>query len=434
MIKNLRVLWRKEKEMDISNKEIELLKFVTAGSVDDGKSTLIGRLLYETKTIFEDQLESIKRLSKQKGSEYLDLSLIVDGLKAEREQGITIDVAHRYFSTPKRKFIIADTPGHIQYTKNMITGASNSELIIILIDAEKGITEQTKRHSFIASLLRIPHIIVCINKMDLVNYSEEKFNKIKEEYEKFSLNLKVKDIQFIPLSALKGENITNKTKEMTWWKGQNLIEILENIKIEKDINFTDARFPIQYVIRPRQKEFYNYRGYAGQIASGVFKKGDKIIALPSEIESEIESIEMGEKEIDNAHYPLSIRMKIKGDIDLGRGDMIVKKDCMPNIGNEFNIIICWLNKEKMSKEKKYIIKHTSREVKGIIKKIDYKIDINTMGEKEGEEIMINDIAKIKIKTSEPIFYDVYEKNKLTGSLILIDEYTNETMAAGMIIS
>jgi len=411
----------------------ELLRIATAGSVDDGKSTMIGRLLFDTKQILNDQIESIKKASERKGLDKIDLSLIVDGLKAEREQGITIDVAHRYFSTSKRKFVIYDSPGHFQYTRNAVTGMSNADLAIILIDARNGITEQTKRHSFIASLLQIPHIVVCINKMDLVNYDEKVFNNIKEEYEDFASKLDIKDLHFIPICALEGDNISIKSNKMSWYEGQTLIYLLENIYMESDNNLRDCRFPVQYVIRPNNSEFHDHRSYAGRISSGIFKPGDKIITLPSGFTSKIKSIDFSDKKISEAFPPMSVTIQLEDDLDIQRGDMITRADNPPIISQDLDVMICWLNPRKLSPDRKYIIKHTTKEAKCVIKEIVYKININTLHRiLDDKEINMNDLARIKIRTTSPLFYDPYSKNKTTGSLILIDESTNETVAVGMI--
>ena len=412
----------------------DLLRFVTLGSVDDGKSTMIGRLLYDCRLIMDDQLEAVKKVSKQRGYEDVDLSLLVDGLKAEREQGITIDVAYRYFETLKRKFIIIDSPGHIEYTRNMVTGASNANLALILVDARNGILEQTKRHSFIASLLKIPHIIVCINKMDLVNYKQEVFEKIKEDYSVFSSKLDVDDVQFIPISALNGDNLINKSENMTWYLGPTLFYLLENVYVLADRNMRDCRFPIQYAIRPRENNhLHDYRGYAGRIAGGIFKPGDKVVILPSGLKSKVKSIEMNGEKLQEAFPPMSVVMQLEDDVDISRGDMTVREHNRPIVSQDIDLMICWLSKDKLSLDKNYIVKHTTKEVKCAIKNILYKIDINTLHRIENDKkIGMNDIARIKIKTSAPLFFDSYNRNKITGSLIFIDEHTNNTVAAGMI--
>ena len=357
---------------------MDLLRFTTAGSVDDGKSTLIGRLLYDSKSIFEDQMEAIENASSKKGEEKVNLALLTDGLRAEREQGITIDVAYRYFATPKRKFIVADTPGHIQYTRNMVTGASTANLAIILVDARNGIVEQTKRHSFIASLLGIPHIIYCINKMDLVDYNEKAFSKIKEELTGYSSKLVTKDIRFIPISALNGDNIVNRSHKMEWYEGSTLLHTLENIHIASDYNLIDCRFPVQNVIRPQIKEFHDFRGYAGRISGGVFKKGDEVVVLPSGFHSKIKSIITFNKEIEEAHAPMSVTLTLSDDLDISRGDMIVRENNQPRILKEIELMVCWLGENPLTEKGKYAVKHTSNEVRGIVKEVLYKIDINTL--------------------------------------------------------
>ena len=414
--------------------DMDLLRFTTAGSVDDGKSTLIGRLLYDSKSIFEDQMEAIEEASNRKGKEYVDLSLLTDGLRAEREQGITIDVAYRYFATPKRKFIIADTPGHIQYTRNMVTGASTANLAIILIDARNGVIEQTKRHSFIASLLQIKHIVVCINKMDLANFSQESFERIKKEYQSLANNINVPDIRFIPISALLGDNVVDKSENMPWYTGATLMETLETVNIDTDLNYTDARFPVQYVIRPHSEEHHDFRGYAGRIEGGVFKPGDEVLVLPSGLKTKVKAIDTFDGKLSEAFPPMSVTLTLENNIDISRGDMIVKADNQPVISQEVELMVCWLHDKKLQVGGKYIVKHTTKEVKCIIKEISNKVNINTLEDiLENKEVGLNDIARIKIKTTSPLFYDSYTKNRSTGSLIMIDEFTNETVGAGMII-
>ncbi len=418
----------------IEYKANELLRFTTAGSVDDGKSTLIGRLLYDSKAIFEDQLESVKKTSESRGFDYLDLSLFTDGLRAEREQSITIDVAYRYFATPKRKFIIADTPGHIQYTRNMVTGASTANLAIILVDARHGVVEQTCRHSLIASLLKINHIVICVNKMDLVDYSQEVYDKIVSDYKIFASKLEAKDIHFIPISALKGDNVVDRSENMDWYEGSTLLYLLENVHIGSDNNHIDCRFPVQYVIRPQSDDHHDYRGYAGRISSGVFKPGDEVCVLPSGFASKIKSIDTFDGKIEEAFAPMSVTITLEDNIDVSRGDMIVRVNNQPKIGQDIEVIICWLNNKPLNMNAKYLLMHTTKDVKAIIKEINYKIDINTLHRMEDDkEINMNDIARIRLRTTLPLFYDSYSKNRNTGSLILIDEGTKETVAAGMII-
>lgn len=412
----------------------QLLRFTTAGSVDDGKSTLIGRLLYDSKSIFEDQLASIQATSLKKGHDGVDLALFTDGLRDEREQGITIDVAYRYFTTPKRKFIIADTPGHIQYTRNMVTGASTANAAIILIDARNGVIEQTKRHAFIASLLQIPHIIVCVNKMDLVDFSEEAYNSVLEQFEQFSSKLLIQDIRFIPISALKGDNVVNRSKNMDWYEGASLLNTLETVHISSDTNKVDARFPVQMVIRPQYGEFIDYRGFAGRLSSGILRKGDDIVALPSGFTSKIKSIDTYEGELLEAFAPMSVSITLEDDIAISRGDMIVKTNNQPELLQEFDAMICWLQNGNARLRAKYTIRHTSNEQKAIIAEVSYKIDINTYERNnDDKEIRMNDICKISIKTTKPLMVDPYRTNRATGSFILIDDSTNETVAAGMIM-
>ncbi|MFT5844430.1 MAG: sulfate adenylyltransferase subunit 1 [Saprospiraceae bacterium] len=413
---------------------MDLLRFSTAGSVDDGKSTLIGRLLYDSKTIFEDQLESIQGASDKKGLDHVDLSLLTDGLRDEREQGITIDVAYRYFATPKRKFIIADTPGHIQYTRNMVTGASTSNLALILIDARKGILEQTKRHSFIASLLQIKHIIVCVNKMDLVDYAEETFEEIKAAYIDFASKLDVEDIRFIPISALKGDNVVDKGDKMDWYSGGSLLNTLEEIYISSDRNLIDCRFPVQNVIRPQSDEYHDFRGYAGRVESGVFKVGDEVMSLPSGFTSKIKTINCGKTDVAEAFPPMSVCITLEDDIDTSRGDMIVRVKNQPKATQDLDVMLCWLGDNNLVVGKKYIIRHTSNEARTIIKEIQYKVDINTLHRlKEDKNIAMNDVSRVTLRTTKPLLVDSYKNNKSTGSFIIVDEGDFNTVAAGMII-
>jgi len=418
----------------MNQEKAELLRFTTAGSVDDGKSTLIGRLLFDAKAIFEDQLEAIRLTSERRGGDEVDLSLLTDGLKAEREQGITIDVAYRYFSTPKRKFIIADTPGHIQYTRNMVTGASTANVALVLVDARHGVIEQTRRHAFLASLLQIPHLVVCINKMDLVDYKEDVYNNIKAEFEKFSFKLDVKDVHFIPISALKGDNIVDRSQNMPWFEGSTLLYYLENVHIGSDHNFIDARFPIQHVIRPNTDEFHDYRGYAGRVAGGIWKKGDQVTLLPSGFQSKIAKIDSMDGELEEAYPPLSVTLLLEDDLDLSRGEMIVRENNQPNVEQDIELMICWFSEKPMQLNGKYTLFHTTREARCVIKEIRYKLNINTLHrDQEDLKIGMNDIGRISIRTTKPLFYDSYRKNRITGSVILIDEGTNATVAAGMII-
>ncbi|MGY0391266.1 sulfate adenylyltransferase subunit 1 [Bizionia sp. KMM 8389] len=412
----------------------QLLRFTTAGSVDDGKSTLIGRLLYDSKSIFEDQLESITNTSKKKGHEGVDLALFTDGLRDEREQGITIDVAYRYFTTPKRKFIIADTPGHIQYTRNMVTGASTANVATILIDARHGVIEQTKRHAFIASLLQIPHIIVCVNKMDLVDFSEAVFNKIVAEFEEIASKLLVKDVRFIPMSALLGDNVVNKSENMPWFQGAPMLHTLETMHISSDINKVDARFPVQTVLRPQREGFIDYRGYAGRVASGIFRKGDEITVMPSGFTSKIKSINLHDQDVEEAYAPMSVSITLEDDIDISRGDMIVRSNNKPESSQDIEVMLCWLNNTPAKPRAKYTIKHTSNEQTAMIKEVVYKYDINTLDRiTDDAELKMNDISKVKIRTTKPLMIDSYRENRTTGSIILVDDATNETVAAGMIV-
>lgn len=425
----------KNQLMGTIDQDTELLRFSTAGSVDDGKSTLIGRLLYDSKSIFEDQYEQIKATSERRGEEGVNLALLTDGLKSEREQGITIDVAYRYFATPKRKFIIADTPGHIQYTRNMVTGASTANVALILIDARNGIVEQTKRHSFISSLLQIPHIVVCINKMDLADYSEEVFNSIKDEFSNFANKLDVKDIHFIPISALHGDNVVDRSEHMDWYDGQTLMHYLENVHIGSDHNFIDCRFPVQHVIRPYTDEHHDYRGYAGRVAGGIFKKGDDVMLLPSGFTSKIAKIDTFDGEIEEAFPPMSVTLLLEDDLDLSRGDMIVRPNNQPDVTQDIEAMICWFNEKPMNQPRgKYVLRHTTQEVNCLVKEVRYTLDINSLHRNlEDTKVHLNDIARIVLRTTKPLFIDEYRKNRITGSFILVDEQTNNTVAAGMII-
>ena len=427
-----------EGNRDFSSKvylEMELLRFTTAGSVDDGKSTLIGRLLYDSKSIFEDQLDAVRKASLKKGSEHLNLALLTDGLRAEREQGITIDVAYRYFATPRRKFIIADTPGHIQYTRNMVTGASTANAAIILIDARNGVTEQTHRHAYIASLLEIPHIIVCINKMDLQDYKEAVFTRIKTDFKSFSDRIfPGKDVRFIPISALRGDNVVDPSANMDWYSEETLLQALENIPISNDHNLKDGRFPVQTIIRPESDEFHDYRGYAGRIAGGVFRKGDRVLVLPSRIPSVITSINTFNDAQEEAFAPMSVTLTLADDIDISRGDMIVPENNIPQEGTTITVMLCWMNLRPLQVNGKYAVKHTTRDVRCVVREVSYILDINTLEKQEAEKtVKLNDIACVVLQTTKPLFYDPYSVNRITGSLILVDEATNETMGAGMIL-
>ena len=418
----------------MEDQNIELLRFTTAGSVDDGKSTLIGRLLYDSKSIFQDQLDAVEESSKNKGFDYVDLSLLTDGLKSEREQGITIDVAYRYFATPKRKFIVADTPGHIQYTRNMVTGASTANLAIILIDARKGMLEQTHRHSFIASLLRIPHAIVCINKMDLVEYSQKVYDTIVSDFKAFASKLEINDIQFIPISALNGDNVVHRSTNMNWYQGSTLMYHLETVHISSDYNHIDCRFPVQSVIRPHTLDNQDFRGFAGRIDGGVFKPGDRVKTLPSGFVSTIKTIELNGEQIAEAFAPMSVTMTLQDEIDTSRGDMIVRENNVPEIGQDLEVLVTWMSSNPLKARTKVMIKHTTNQCMAMVKELKYKIDINTLHRIEGIDTLdMNDIGRISLRTAKPLFYDVYKKNRQTGSIIIIDEQTNETIGAGMII-
>lgn len=422
----------KEKQDGYLN--MQLLRFSTAGSVDDGKSTLIGRLLYDSKAIFEDQMEAIERASLNKGEEHVNLALLTDGLRAEREQGITIDVAYRYFATPKRKFIIADTPGHVQYTRNMVTGASTANAAIILVDARNGVVEQTLRHSFIASLLQIPHVIICVNKMDLMDYREEVFEKIKKDYNNLADKLDIHDIRFIPISALVGDNVVDRSKNMDWYDGPTLMYLLENIHIANDRNYSDPRFPVQYVVRPYKDEWHDFRGYAGRMAGGVFKKGDAVTVLPSGLGSQIKSIETMTGQLDECFPPQSVALTLEDDIDISRGDMIVAAENQPQVSQDITIMFCWLNEKPLVPGGKYALKHTTNDARCVIKSVNYKVDVNTLDKNTADKAVgLNEIGQMTLRTTKPLMYDSYKKNRITGSLILIDEGTHETVCAGMIV-
>lgn len=415
--------------------DMELLRFSTAGSVDDGKSTLIGRLLYDSKSIFEDQLQAVKDASQRLGGDEVNLALLTDGLRAEREQGITIDVAYRYFATPKRKFIIADTPGHIEYTRNMVTGASTADVAIILIDARHGIVEQSKRHSYVASLLNIPHVILAINKMDLVDFSEDVYLNIKKEYESIAEILKLQNLYFIPISAKDGDNVVDASQNTPWYKGNTLLHLLENIPVRKSENELPARFPVQFVVRPHSDDFHDYRGYAGRLSGGNFKVGDNIVVLPSQTESKIVAIDEGNKSVDAAYTPQSVTIRLNDNIDISRGDLIVKKDDLhPKVSAQVSLMVCWLNHKPLLEGGKYIIRHATDESRAIVKEVRFKVNINTLENiQDDRNVRMNDIAHITVKTMKPLKYDAYRDNRITGSIILIDESTFETVGAGMIV-
>ena len=413
---------------------MELLRFTTCGSVDDGKSTLIGRLLYDSKSIFEDQYQAIADASERRGEESINLALLTDGLKAEREQGITIDVAYRYFATPKRKFIIADSPGHIQYTRNMVTGASTANLAIILVDARNGLMEQTKRHAYIASLLQIPHLVVCINKMDLVDYSQDRFLELKKDFEnEIASKLDIKDVHFIPISAFKGDNVVNRSEKMTWYDGPTLMHTLEHVHIGSDKNMLDLRFPVQLVIRPNNDQFHDYRAYSGRVASGMVRVGDELVSLPSGLSSKVTHIDFAETPLQEAFAGQSVSIRLKDNIDISRGNMLVRAGNQPQLSQTFTATICWFSEQPLNLNQKFYLKHTTQEVRCLIKSVQYKVNINELTRNEEDKnIEMNDIAKVQIHTTAPLFFDLYRNNRITGSFILIEEGTNKTIAAGMI--
>lgn len=412
---------------------MDILRFITAGSVDDGKSTLIGRLLYDSKSIMIDQLEAIEKQTKNKEEGEIDLALLTDGLRAEREQGITIDVAYKYFATPKRKFIIADAPGHIQYTRNMVTGASNANLIIILVDARGGVVEQTRRHSIIASLLGLRHVVVAVNKMDLVNNSQDVFNNIVIDYANLAKSLGLEDVTYIPISALKGHNIVDKSDEIGWYEGPSLLEVLENVQVQQDIDLEHARFPVQYVIRPQTEDLHDYRGYAGKLVSGIYKKGDAVTVLPSGITSTISAIETGGKQVEEAFAPQSIVLHLADDIDISRGDVIVKSTDLPQVEQELEVLLCWMDSKPLTAGKKYLLQLNTTVVKSVVKEIEYKIDVNTLEQLAApEQAALNDIVKVIIKTAKPLVFDQYKKLRGNGGAILIDETSHVTVGACMI--
>ncbi len=414
---------------------MDLLRFATAGSVDDGKSTLIGRLLLDSKSIFEDQLDAVERTSKSRGYDYTDLALLTDGLRSEREQGITIDVAYRYFATPRRKFIIADTPGHVQYTRNMVTGASTADLGLVLVDARQGLTEQSRRHAVILSLLRVPHLVLAVNKMDLVDYSQERFEEIQAEFQSFATKLQIPDLTVIPISALKGDNVVERSENMKWYEGTSLLHHLEHVHVASDRDMIDTRFPVQYVVRPKSDEFHDYRGYAGQIAGGVLKPGDEVLVLPSGFTSKIAAIDMFDKELSEAYPPMSVTVRLEDDLDVSRGDMICRPQNSPKPSQDIDAMICWMSPEPMRPRQKLAIKHTTRSGRAMIKNLQYRLDVNTLHrDLEAQELGLNEIARVQLRTTVPLLCDPYEKNRRTGSFILIDEATGVTVGAGMINS
>jgi sulfate adenylyltransferase large subunit len=412
---------------------MELLRLATAGSVDDGKSTLIGRLLYDSKQIFEDQLDAVERTSYARGDEYVDLALLTDGLRAEREQGITIDVAHRYFSTPRRKFIIADTPGHVQHTRNMVTGTSTADLVVILVDARNGITEQTRRHAFIASLLRIQHLVICVNKMDLVDYDQRVFEKIREEFQDFATRLEIADLTFIPMSALHGDNVVERSGEMAWYEGSSLLHHLEEVHIASDRNLIDMRFPVQWVVRPRAEAFHDYRGYAGQVAGGVLEVGDEVVVLPSGISTRIEAIDTADGPIREAFPPMSVIVRLADGLDVGRGDMICHARNQPFVGQDLSAMICWMSDNPLRQGQRLSLKHTTRWVRAVVSELHYRLNVNSLHrDQDIETLSLNDIGRVDLRTTVPLFYDEYRQNRTTGSFILVDDATNATVAAGML--
>ena len=412
----------------------ELLRFATAGSVDDGKSTLIGRLLYDSKSIFEDQLEAVERTSRARGDEYTDLALLTDGLRAEREAGITIDVAYRYFSTPKRKFIIADTPGHIQYTRNMVTGASTADLALILVDARKGIVEQSRRHAFLASLLRVPHLVLCVNKMDLVDYDQSVYESIRAEFTSFAAKLDIGDLTFIPLSALHGDNVVHRSANMAWYEGSSLLHHLEEVHIASDRNLIDPRFPVQYVIRP-QNGIGDYRGYAGTVAGGSFRVGDEVLVLPSGFSSTVATIDTMKGPVEEAFPPMAVTVRLSSELDISRGDMICRPHNQPTASQDLTAMVAWLDdRSQLQPGGKYFIKHTTRTARALVKTLHYRLDVNTLHRHDdATSLALNEIGRVSLRTTQALFFDEYRRNRTTGSFILIDEHTSATVAGGMII-
>jgi len=414
---------------------MDLLRFATAGSVDDGKSTLIGRLLYDTKSLFTDQLAAVEAVSAARGDEYTNLALLTDGLRAEREQGITIDVAYRYFATPRRKFIIADTPGHIQYTRNMVTGASTADLALILVDARKGLVEQSRRHAFLCSLLRVPHLVLCVNKMDLVDWSSEVFERIADEFTAFAAKLEAPDLSVIPISALHGDNIVSRSEHMPWYEGPSLLHHLEHVHIASDRNLVDVRFPVQYVIRPQSTTVTDYRGYAGQVASGVMKPGDEVMVLPSGFTSRIAAIETADGPVEQAFPPMSVTVRLTDEIDISRGDMICRPNNAPAVAQDIEAMVCWMDETRpLRAGNKYAIKHTTRAARAIVRTLHYRLDVNSLHRDEAAtELGLNEIGRVRLRTTVPLLADEYRRNRTTGGFIIIDETTNRTVGAGMIV-
>lgn len=417
-----------------SEARVDLLRFATAGSVDDGKSTLIGRLLYDTKSLFEDQLEAVEAVSAARGDEYTNLALLTDGLRAEREQGITIDVAYRYFATPRRKFIIADTPGHIQYTRNMVTGASTADLALVLVDARKGIVEQSRRHAFLCSLLRVPHLVLCVNKMDLVDFDQAVYDRIVDEFTSFAAKLDITDLAIIPISALNGDNIATRSANMPWYEGPSLLHHLEHVHIASDRNLVDVRFPVQYVIRPQSTTVTDYRGYAGQVASGILKPGDEVMVLPSGMTTRIAGIDTADGPVAEAFPPMSVTVRLADEIDISRGDMICRPHNAPTPAQDIEALVCWMDDKPLTVGAKYAVKHTTRTARAIVKGLQYRLDVNTLHRDEtAAQLGLNDIGRIRLRTTVPLMADEYRRNRTTGGFIIIDEATNRTVAAGMII-
>ena len=413
---------------------MELLRFATAGSVDDGKSTLIGRLLLDSKQIFEDQLEAVERTSRERGFDYTNLALLTDGLRSEREQGITIDVAYRYFATPTRKFIIADTPGHVQYTRNMVTGASTADLALILIDARKGVLEQSRRHAVIASMLGVKHLVLCVNKMDLVDFDEATFNHISTEFSDWAAKLDIRDLDFIPISALNGDNVTQHSPNTPWYGGQTLLHHLEHLYIGSDRNLIDARFPVQWVVRPMSNEWHDYRGYAGQVAGGIFRPGDEVLVLPSGLTTTIDSIDLYGETIHEAKPPMSVTIRLDDDLDVSRGAMLCRPNNAPTVTQELDAMVCWFSERPMAPRSKYIVKHTTRSVRALVRDLHYRLDVNSLHRDESSATLtMNEIGRVALRVTEPLFVDEYRRNRTTGSFIIIDEATNETVGAGMVL-
>ncbi len=412
----------------------DMLRFATAGSVDDGKSTLIGRLLYDSKAIFEDQLASVEQTSRERGDDYTDLALLTDGLRAEREQGITIDVAYRYFATPKRKFVIADTPGHIQYTRNMVTGASTADLALVLVDARKGLLEQSRRHAFLVSLLRVPHLVLCVNKMDLVDYDQEVFERVRAEFTAFAIKLDVPDLAVIPISALKGDNVVTRSANMPWYDGTSLLHHLENVHVASDRNLVDVRFPVQYVIRPQSLTQRDYRGYAGTVAGGIIKTGDEVMALPSGLTTRVVGIDLAGRAVDEAFPPMSVTLRLADDLDISRGDMICRPHNSPAVTQDVEATVCWMANQPLRPDNIYIIKHTTRTARAHVRRLQYRLDVNTLHrDEQAEQLGLNEIGRISLRITQPILCDEYRRNRSTGGFILIDEGTNHTVGAGMVI-